>query len=369
MQQKPAQNPVKYIFVTGGVVSSLGKGLAAASIGALLEGHGYKVALQKFDPYINVDPGTMSPYQHGEVYVTDDGAETDLDLGHYERFTNQETTRNNNWTTGKIYLSVIQKERRGEPPGALEVLGRVDADAVVRGLDGLDPDAVLERAQLLERFGAFERRLRQRGEPQQARAAVRVQPDVPPGRRLRLAGARVRDRRAREIQRDVIAIDDELGDVRVAQLGGVVNAATERRHLQRRVDAERRDRFVDHRGLDERLVSLHVDDHVAVERPRDFGQSVGPALVRRGRHPRVAAEGAHRVRDALVVGRDDDAVDRTRRRGAAVDVLDHRASGDVRQSFARQSRRMESCGDDDDGGEGDPAIGGPEVSSRVHEQV
>jgi CTP synthase len=105
---------VKYILVTGGVVSSLGKGLAAASIGALLEGHGYRVALQKFDPYINVDPGTMSPYQHGEVYVTDDGAETDLDLGHYERFTNQTTTRLNNWTTGKIYLSVIQKERRGD---------------------------------------------------------------------------------------------------------------------------------------------------------------------------------------------------------------------------------------------------------------
>jgi CTP synthase len=108
------KRPVKYILVTGGVVSSLGKGLAAASIGALLEGHGYKVALQKFDPYINVDPGTMSPYQHGEVYVTDDGAETDLDLGHYERFTNQVTTRHNNWTTGKIYLSVIQKERRGD---------------------------------------------------------------------------------------------------------------------------------------------------------------------------------------------------------------------------------------------------------------
>jgi CTP synthase len=108
------QRPTKYIFVTGGVVSSLGKGLAAASIGCLLEGHGYKVALQKFDPYINVDPGTMSPYQHGEVYVTDDGAETDLDLGHYERFTNMVATRNNNWTTGKIYLSVIQKERRGD---------------------------------------------------------------------------------------------------------------------------------------------------------------------------------------------------------------------------------------------------------------
>ena len=106
--------PIKYIFVTGGVVSSLGKGLAAASIGALLEGHGYRVTMQKFDPYINVDPGTMSPYQHGEVFVTDDGAETDLDLGHYERFTNMVTTRNNNWTTGKIYQSVIQKERRGE---------------------------------------------------------------------------------------------------------------------------------------------------------------------------------------------------------------------------------------------------------------
>ncbi len=108
------RRPVKYIFVTGGVVSSLGKGLAAASIGCLLEGHGYKIALQKLDPYINVDPGTMSPYQHGEVYVTDDGAETDLDLGHYERFTSMVATRSHNWTTGKIYLSVIQKERRGE---------------------------------------------------------------------------------------------------------------------------------------------------------------------------------------------------------------------------------------------------------------
>jgi CTP synthase len=114
MAQTERRRPVKYIFVTGGVVSSLGKGLAAASIGCLLEGHGYKIALQKLDPYINVDPGTMSPYQHGEVYVTDDGAETDLDLGHYERFTSMVATRSHNWTTGKIYLSVIQKERRGE---------------------------------------------------------------------------------------------------------------------------------------------------------------------------------------------------------------------------------------------------------------
>ncbi len=114
MPNQDNTRPVKYIFVTGGVVSSLGKGLAAASIGCLLEGHGYRVTLQKFDPYINVDPGTMSPFQHGEVFVTDDGAETDLDLGHYERFTNMVPTRNNNWTTGKIYLSVIQKERRGD---------------------------------------------------------------------------------------------------------------------------------------------------------------------------------------------------------------------------------------------------------------
>jgi len=104
----------KYVFVTGGVISGLGKGLAAASIGLLLESHGYKITLQKFDPYLNVDPGTMSPYQHGEVYVTDDGAETDLDLGHYERFTSTRTTRDHNWTAGKIYELIIRKERRGD---------------------------------------------------------------------------------------------------------------------------------------------------------------------------------------------------------------------------------------------------------------
>ncbi|HEV8160581.1 MAG TPA: CTP synthase, partial [Pyrinomonadaceae bacterium] len=104
----------KYIFVTGGVVSSLGKGLAASSIGCLLETRGLKVQMMKLDPYINVDPGTMSPFQHGEVFVTDDGAETDLDLGHYERFTNAKLTKANNWTSGRIYLSVIEKERRGD---------------------------------------------------------------------------------------------------------------------------------------------------------------------------------------------------------------------------------------------------------------
>src|SRR5882724_2449046 len=104
----------KYIFVTGGVVSSLGKGITSASLARLLKARGLRVTIQKFDPYINVDPGTMSPYQHGEVYVTEDGAETDLDLGHYERFLDQSMTQSNNTTTGQVYFEVITKERRGD---------------------------------------------------------------------------------------------------------------------------------------------------------------------------------------------------------------------------------------------------------------
>lgn len=107
-------NRTKYIFITGGVLSSLGKGIAAASIGNILESYGYSITIIKLDPYLNVDPGTMSPFQHGEVFVTDDGAETDLDLGHYERFTTTRTSQKNNWTAGRIYDSVIQKERRGD---------------------------------------------------------------------------------------------------------------------------------------------------------------------------------------------------------------------------------------------------------------
>src|SRR6201993_2404173 len=103
----------RYVFITGGVVSSLGKGIAAAALGALLQSRGYSVKLRKLDPYLNVDPGTMSPYQHGEVFVTDDGAETDLDLGHYERFTGVHATQLDNATTGRIYRDVIAKERRG----------------------------------------------------------------------------------------------------------------------------------------------------------------------------------------------------------------------------------------------------------------
>ena len=108
----------KFIFVTGGVVSSLGKGITAASLGCLLKNRGLKVAIQKFDPYINIDPGTMSPYQHGEVFVTNDGAETDLDIGHYERFIDENLNRSCNVTTGQIYWSVLQKERRGDYLGS-----------------------------------------------------------------------------------------------------------------------------------------------------------------------------------------------------------------------------------------------------------
>ena len=166
--------PTKYIFVTGGVVSSLGKGLASASIGCLLEGHGFKVAMMKCDPYLNVDPGTMSPYQHGEVYVTDDGAETDLDLGHYERFTHCVTSKASNITTGKIYGSVISKERRGDYLGrTVQVIphitdeikaairavagggagGRADADVVIVEIGGTVGD--IESLPFLEAVRQF----------------------------------------------------------------------------------------------------------------------------------------------------------------------------------------------------------------------
>src|ERR1700710_2103001 len=132
----------KYIFVTGGVVSSIGKGLTAASLGTLLEARGLKVSIMKCDPYINVDPGTMSPLQHGEVYVTDDGAETDLDLGHYERFISTRMKKVNNFTTGQIYKSVIRKERRGEYLGkTVQVIPHITneiQDYIYRGAEGYD---------------------------------------------------------------------------------------------------------------------------------------------------------------------------------------------------------------------------------------
>ena len=108
----------RFIFITGGVASSLGKGVAAAALGALLQARGFSVRMRKFDPYLNIDPGTMSPYQHGEVFVTDDGAETDLDLGHYERYTNRAASKSDSVTTGRIYETVLQRERKGLYLGA-----------------------------------------------------------------------------------------------------------------------------------------------------------------------------------------------------------------------------------------------------------
>jgi CTP synthase len=140
----------RYIFITGGVVSSLGKGLASAALGALLQARGYKVRLRKLDPYLNVDPGTMSPYQHGEVFVTDDGAETDLDLGHYERFTGVSATRGDNITTGRIYQTILEKERRGDYLGAtVQVIPHVTDEikkfvlSDAKAEDGTDADFVL----------------------------------------------------------------------------------------------------------------------------------------------------------------------------------------------------------------------------------
>jgi CTP synthase len=137
---EPTSTPTKYIFVTGGVVSSLGKGIAAASLGRLLVERGLRVTIQKFDPYINVDPGTLSPFQHGEVYVTDDGAETDLDLGHYERFIEQSLSQANNITTGRIYQDVITKERRGDYLGAtVQVIPHI-TDAIKNAIRRLGPN-------------------------------------------------------------------------------------------------------------------------------------------------------------------------------------------------------------------------------------
>ena len=137
-------NQTKYIFVTGGVTSSLGKGIIAASLAKLLQARGYRTTIQKFDPYINVDPGTLNPYEHGECFVTDDGAETDLDLGHYERFLNVPTSQANNVTTGRVYLSVIEKERRGEFLGkTVQVVPHITNE-------------IKERMQLLGKSGDFD---------------------------------------------------------------------------------------------------------------------------------------------------------------------------------------------------------------------
>ena len=140
---------VKYVFVTGGVVSGLGKGITAASLGRLLKARGYKVTMQKFDPYINVDPGTMNPIQHGEVFVTDDGTETDLDLGHYERFIDESLDKNSNVTTGKVYWSVLQKERHGDfGGGTVQVIPHITNEIKSRFYRGKEVDE--ERIAIIE---------------------------------------------------------------------------------------------------------------------------------------------------------------------------------------------------------------------------
>src|SRR3989338_3698021 len=145
-----------YLFVTGGVVSSLGKGIAAASLAAILEARGLKVTLIKLDPYVNVDPGTMSPFQHGEVFVTNDGAETDLDLGHYERFVRTKMTKKNNFTTGKIYENVIRKERRGDYLGAtVQVIPHI-TDEIKRCIQQGANDADVALVEIGGTVGAIE---------------------------------------------------------------------------------------------------------------------------------------------------------------------------------------------------------------------
>ena len=134
----------RYIFVTGGVVSSLGKGIAAASLAAILEARGLKVTMMKLDPYINVDPGTMSPIQHGEVFVTDDGAETDLDLGHYERFIRTRMTKKNNFTAGRVYADVLRKERKGEYLGAtIQIIPHITNEIKNKIVDGSDHEVAI----------------------------------------------------------------------------------------------------------------------------------------------------------------------------------------------------------------------------------
>ena len=150
------QQSTKYIFVTGGVTSSLGKGIIAASLAKLLQSQGYKTTIQKLDPYLNVDPGTLNPYEHGECYVTEDGAETDLDLGHYERFLNVPTSQANNVTTGRIYKSVIEKERRGEFLGkTVQVIPHI-TDEIKRRIKGISNEVDLQITEIGGTVGDIE---------------------------------------------------------------------------------------------------------------------------------------------------------------------------------------------------------------------
>ena len=188
----------KFIFITGGVLSSLGKGLSAASIGTLLESRGLTVTFQKLDPYINVDPGTMNPFQHGEVYVTNDGAETDLDMGHYERFTNAVMGKQNNYTSGRIYYSVIMKERRGEYlGGTVQVIPHI-TDEIKEAMVQLDGSADVAIIEIGGTVGDIEGLPFHRGHPPAAhRSGPGIHPVHPPD-----PGALYQDRRRGQDQAD-----------------------------------------------------------------------------------------------------------------------------------------------------------------------
>ena len=283
----------KYIFVTGGVVSSLGKGLASASIGALLEGHGFKVAMMKCDPYINVDPGTMSPYQHGEVYVTEDGAETDLDLGHYERFTRCETSKASNITTGKVYGNVIARERRGD------YLGRT-----VQVIPHITDEIKASIRQVASAGAGARGRRRDRGDRRHGRrhrgtAVPRGGTPVPPGRGprerdLRAPGARAlhRDRARAQDQADAAQRARAARDRHLAERAPVPHRPLpvprpqgQARPLLRRARGggdHGQGRRHDLRGAARALLGGTRRDHPEAARPRE----------RRLRHVRLAGPGA-----------------------------------------------------------------------------
>ncbi|MGE0641075.1 MAG: CTP synthase [Thermoanaerobaculia bacterium] len=260
----------KYIFVTGGVVSSLGKGVASASIGALLESRGFKVTLMKLDPYVNVDPGTMSPYQHGEVFVTDDGAETDLDLGHYERFTHTRSTKLHNYTTGRIYESVISKERRGDYLGkTVQVIPHI-TDEIKQGMrrvaEGNDVVIVeiggtvgdIESLPFLEAIRQFRLEL---GRNNSVNVHLTLVPYIAAAEELKSKPTQhsVRELRAIGIQADVLLcrVDRELPDDARRKIALFCNVAPEQVIAARDVETiyEVPLRFA-REGLDEILLDL-----------------------------------------------------------------------------------------------------------------
>lgn len=292
----------KFIFVTGGVVSSLGKGLASASIGALLESRGLTVTLQKLDPYINVDPGTMNPFQHGEVFVTDDGAETDLDLGHYERFTHAVMGHNNNFTTGKIYHSVISKERRGDYlGGTVQVIPHItdeikqsirllenDADIVITEIGGTIGD--IESLPFLE---AIRQMRADVGRENVLYIHLTLVPYIPTAKEVKTKPTQhsVKELRSIGIQPDILLCRTSkfLSDEIKAKIALFCNVGKDAVITAKDVDNIYEVPLVFHReGLDDKIVDML---HIWTRAPRlDFWES----LVREIRSP------AHEVNIAIV---------------------------------------------------------------------